>query len=278
MLKLIKHELKAIAPEFYGIMIALFALAFVGPFLLQVNVDWIIAIIILVFIGVMFAINIISIIVIFKVLNNRMFGHQGYLQLTLPISTFKLLMSKVLTTTIIYTIIGTLSAIALIIFALISYSLLPVDVAVTQYVIDLIFKSDLLSVFGQLMISIVPLGLAAFFSSLLLLMFVITFVHTSFVRKNRLLIGIVLFIGVNIVLSSVSGLVLSGEFLMADFGEGVIINQYTDPIVLGNMIANQFKLSIDWLQYSMHILYYVIITALFFSGAQYLIENKLEVE
>lgn len=278
MLKLIKHELKAIAPEFYGIMIALFALAFVGPFLLQVNVDWIIAIIILVFIGVMFAINIISIIVIFKVLNNRMFGHQGYLQLTLPISTFKLLMSKVLTTTIIYTIIGTLSAIALIIFALISYSLLPVDVAVTQYVIDLIFKSDLLSVFGQLMISIVPLGLAAFFSSLLLLMFVITFVHTSFVRKNRLLIGIVLFIGVNIVLSSVSGLVLSGEFLMADFGEGVIINQYTDPIVLGNMIANQFKLSIDWLQYAMHILYYVIITALFFSGAQYLIENKLEVE
>lgn len=278
MLNLIKHELKAIAPEFYGIMIALFTLAFVGPFLLQVNVDWIIAIIIFVFIGVLIAINIISIIVIFKVLNNRMFGHQGYLQLTLPISTFKLLMSKVLTTTVIYAIIGILSTIALVIFALISYSLLPVDVAATQYVIDLVFKSDLLSVFSQMMISFIPLTLASFFSSLLLLMFVITFVHTSFVRKNRLLIGIVLFIGINIVLSSVSGLVLNGDFLMVDTGGGVFIDQYTDPIVLGNMIANQFEVSIDWLQYSMHILYYVIITGLFFSGAQYLIENKLEVE
>src|SRR5690554_6482756 len=99
--KLVKHELKASLSSLVGMFIALFVLAIVGPILLNINAEWLSAIVVLAGFALMIAVTVVTIMVIVNLFNKRTFGAQGYLNITLPITTNQLLLSKLITGIII---------------------------------------------------------------------------------------------------------------------------------------------------------------------------------
>lgn len=280
MIKLIKYELKAVASDFYGIMIAVFALAIIGPFLInfQNMGEWLIAIFVLVGMGTLIALGIITIIVILKIFNKRLYSNIGYLQFSLPVTSTQLLASKVASAFIIQTAIGVLTFVAMVIFSVILSLISSNGLEVLSYFWDLLFVSNLSESVINFTLLIIPFGLANWLYTIMLLLFVVTFVHTSYVRKNRLIVAVVLYIGLAVVFSSIQGLFLQGDFIQITTSRMVPIIGFQDPITFGNMIQNELLTTLNLGVYLFTMAYYVILAGLLFSGSQYLVDRKLELE
>ncbi len=280
MIKLIKYELKAVASDFYGIMIALFALAIIGPFLINFqNIgDWLVAIFVLVGMGTLIALGIITVIVILKVFNKRLYSNIGYLQFSLPVTSTQLLASKVVSAFIIQTAIGVLTFVAMVIFSVILSLISSNGLEVLSYFWDLLFVSNLSESVINFILLTIPFGLANWLYTITLLLFVVTFVHTSYVRKNRLIVAVVLYIGLAVVFSSIQGLFMQGDFFQITTSRMIPITGFQNPIAFGNMIQNELITTLNLTVYLFTMAYYVILAGLLFSGSQYLVDRKLELE
>src|SRR5690554_4896851 len=281
MLKLIKYELKAVASDFYGIVIALFALAIIGPFLVnfQNAGDWLIAIFVLVGFATLIALGIITIIVILKIFNKRLYSNIGYLQFSLPVTSTQLLMSKIVSAFIIQAAIGLLTFIAMAIFSVILSLISSNNFEVLSYLWDLLVRSNLFETVSQFVLLSIPYGIANWLFTITLLLFVVSFVHTSYVRKNRLIVAILLYIGLAIVISSVQSLFIHTDFIQIVGSTGAIPIMFIDnPIEFGNLLQKEMITTINYGVYFFTMAYYVILAGLLFSGSQYLVDRKLELE
>ncbi len=276
--KLIKHDLKAVLPDFYGIYLALIVLSILGPLVLRVSQDWLIIIYFLIIVGTLIAVGVITFVAFVNLFNKRLFSHQGYLNLTLPVSTTSLLASKIITGMIISIITGIVTFISFIVFALIITLLSFGDLSRLVPIWDAIKDSGILWELGRVYIALTPLGLANMAYSLTLLLFVITFVHTSYVRKNRLLVGIILYVGIALLISTVQTNFFNISILVGDSDFQMVDMMFTNlPLYLPRFLAST-TVTIKWLNLLMLTGLYVAITGIFFSLSQYLIEHKIEID
>lgn len=280
MIKLIKYELKAVASDFYGILIALFSLAVIGPFLINFqNVgNWLAAIFVLVGIGTLIALGIITIIVILKIFNKRLYSNIGYLQFSLPVTSTTLLASKIISASIVHIAIGLITFAAIMTFNVILSLLSSNGLEVLTYFWDLFVRSNLSETVRNFILVAIPYGIANWLYTITLLLFVVTFVHTSYVRKNRLIVAIILYIGMAIVFSSIHGLFVQGDFMQITTGGVIPLSNITNAIAFGNMIQSSINYTLNLGMYFFSMAYYVILAGLLFSGAQYLVDRKLEIE
>jgi hypothetical protein len=277
-LKLIKHDLKAILPDFYGIYLALIVLSVLGPFVLRVSPEWLIVIYMLVVIGTIIAVGVVTFIALINLFNKRLFSHQGYLNLTLPVSTTSLLGSKIITGMIISILTGFVTAVSFFIFAISITWLTLGDLSRIAPIWDAIVESKILWELGRIYAAFTPLGLANMAYSLALLLFVITFTHTSYVRKNRLMVGIILYVGIGLTLSTIQTNFFNVNLLVGDGDLELLAWALNDiALYLPRFLAST-TVTIHWLNLLMMTGLYVAITGIFFSLSQYLIEHKIEVE
>lgn len=277
MLKLIKHELKAVASEFYGISIALFALALFGPILLRSDSPSLILMTVLALFAVVIAVSVVTFLVTLKVLNNRLYGDIGYLQHTLPVSSTKLLFSKLLVAVIIQLVIALVFTLAFGVFLLMLVILYQDGISSFVYLKDMIFKSDLLGVILKEVIILAPKGLISWFYSMNILLFVTSFVNTSWVRNNKLVIGIILFIVLSMGLNGLETYLFPQNIVLVDVDKVLSsLVSVSDPVVVGNALAQGFNgVAIKILLLNMA--YQLVWSGLIFSGTQYLVERKLEI-
>lgn len=277
MFKLIKHELKAVASEFYGISIALFALALFGPILLRSDSPSLILMTVLALFAVVIAVSVVTFLVTLKVLNNRLYGDIGYLQHTLPISSTKLLFSKLIVAVIIQLVIGLVLTLAFGVFLLMLVILYQDGVSSFVYIKDMIFKSDLLGVVLKEGIILAPKALISWFYSMNILLFVTSMVNTSWIRNNKLVIGIILFIVLSMGLNGLETYLFPQNIVLVDVDKVLSsLVSVSDPVVVGNALAQGFNgVAVKILLLNMA--YQLVWSGLIFSGTQYLVERKLEI-
>ncbi len=277
-LKLIKHDLKAILPDFYGVYLALIVLSILGPFVLRVSPEWLIVIYMLVIAGTFIAVGVVTFIALINLFNKRLFSHQGYLNLTLPVSTTSLLGSKIITGMIISIITGFVTALSFTLFAISITWMTLGDLSRLAPIWDAIVQSKILWELGRVYAALTPLGLANMAYGLAILLFVITFTHTSYVRKNRLLIGIIMYIGITLTFSTIQTNFFNVNILVGDGDLELLAWALNDVALYLPRFLASTSVTIHWLNLLMMTGLYVAITGIFFSLSQYLIEHKIEVD
>lgn len=277
-LKLIKHELKAALPNLTSVFIALFGLAIVGPILLNFNAEWLSVIVVLAAVAALIAVSVVTFLVIINLFNKRTFGPQGYLNITLPVSTTQLLLSKLFSAVIISILTGLMTFLAVVVFAFSSSLILFGGLAPLSDAISMITDVGIFSKLVTLILPFSIVGFAEMMYSLCLLLFVITFVHTSFVRKNKLVVAVATYLGILLLFSVFVSNVLGPEFisLASDFDSINFIPGNDSAMI--KTIVDSFSFQIDWLVLSMTGAFYLVMAGIFFSLSQYLMDHKLEIE
>ena len=107
MIKLVKYDLKSILPDFFGFYLALLGLSALFPLFIELSsIDFLIVLYGLALFGTFVGMVVLSYVAIFNLFNKKLFSSQGYLTLTLPIDTRRLLGSKIITSLILTSLTG----------------------------------------------------------------------------------------------------------------------------------------------------------------------------
>ena len=110
----------------------------------------------------------------------------------------------------------------------------------------------------------IPIILSSALYSLSLFLCVISFTHTSYVRKNRVLIGVLVFVGISLIVNS------------------LVVNLFDFELMVGPgrgpMMRGVQSLDIDWWIVLGQSLFYGLLALGFFELNRYLIDHKLEIE
>lgn len=277
-LKLIKHELKATLPSLYSVFIALFMLAIVGPILLNFNAEWLSVIVVLAGVAAVIAVSVVTFMVIINLFNKRTFSALGYLNLTLPVSTTQLLLSKVISAIIISTLTGLMTFLAVVVFAFSSSWIIFGGLEPLQEAIKLFSDGGVFSTLATLVIPFALVGFAEAVYTMCLLLLVITFVHTSFVRKHKLMVAVVSYLGIAILLSVLITNVLGPDYIsMSSNFDSIGFMPGNDASMI-KLIMDSITFEIDWAVLSMTGAFYLVMGGIFFTISQYFVDHKLEVE
>lgn len=276
--KLVKHELKASLSSLVGMFIALFVLAIVGPILLNINAEWLSAIVVLAGFALMIAVTVVTIMVIVNLFNKRTFGAQGYLNITLPITTNQLLLSKLITGIIISLLTSLASFLAFMTFGLSLSWMVFGGLDPLNYIFTTLSDSGLFAKIGSIILPTSIVSFVGVIYSMSLLLLVVVFIHTSYVRKNKVVVGILSYLGIYLLISTLQTYVLNAEYLIINETFDTMNLTIVNEVDLLSSIVNSIQIHTNWASLGMVVLFYLVLSGILFTIAQYLMEHKLEVE
>lgn len=276
--KLVKHELKASLSSLVGMFIALFVLAIVGPILLNINAEWLSAIVVLAGFALMIAVTVVTIMVIVNLFNKRTFGAQGYLNITLPITTSQLLLSKLITGIIISLLTILASFLAFMTFGLSLSWMVFGGLNPLNYIFTTLSDSGLFAKIGSIILPTSIVSFVGVIYSMSLLLLVVVFIHTSYVRKNKVVVGILSYLGIYLLISTLQTYVLNAEYLIINETFDTMNLTIVNEVDLLSSIVNSIQIHTNWASLGMVVLFYLVLSGILFTIAQYLMEHKLEVE
>lgn len=280
LIKCIKHDLLATYREFSGLYLALILLAIVSPFLLRSNIQFLIFIVFLGIFGVVIATLVVTFMTIIRLYSRRLFSDEGYLTLTLPVKTIDTVLSKVATGTIWSFATVSVFLVTGLVFLTINFFLATRDewqasVATLSDWIGQIAATGIFAEIGKLTLLGLPMSLIDTIYSMILLIFVITLVNTSLIRKNRVAIGILLFFAISLFLNWFMSLFHSTPFLFRDvalyFNN---INSVSD-LLLG---LRQVGFTVSVPDYAFGIIGQGALAIALGYGTLWLLDHKLEME
>jgi len=215
---------------------------------------------------------------IIRLFSRRMFTSEGYLTMTLPVTNTQTVIAKLLTgafwsimTMLMFIIAGAI---------LIASDFMFADVMIYGYTLSQIWSMFLdtgfLRIIGFGILTGIPMGILEIFYSLLILLFVIVIINTSFVKKYKTGIGIVVFLAINLILNT---------FRTNIIGRPVSLNDLRVEILPGMNAVNEllaalrgFEYEINWLQYGGMVIFYIVVLAGFGYLTVWLLNKKLELE
>lgn len=273
LIKSIKHDLMATYRDFVGIYVALLVAAIIGPFVVQANNSVINTMAILAMFGLTVATLVITFLTIIRLYNRRMFSNEGYLTMTLPVKTYITIISKVITG-MIWSI---LTSLAFFLAAVIFYGIYMVLYNIFDTATLGNFVSFLKDVFQALfqwevvkaLLVQAPLLLVSGIKDLILLVFIMTFINTSFIKKGKLAIGVAAYMIIGSLISwgITAVLLLTGDPLYATASQGgLLIN------------GMELGFAVNVLSYGIEL----VLTTAVIAGLGYvtwwLLEHKLEIE
>lgn len=208
MLKLLKYDFTQ-SYRAYGLIFSIFLMvSFLSSFIV-VNefIEEVVRGTVITFVISLFVLVITNVI---RFYNESMFKDSGYLTLTLPVSTHKIVLSKIITTAVWYVI--TVFVLLLGIFI----SFLPLFDSNFIYIIFDLFKQILefiKSIFTDLKVFLSFFYFITMFVLFIIkIYFVITIIQTKFVRKNKLAVGIIIYIVLELITLIISSLFVEQTF------------------------------------------------------------------
>lgn len=274
LIKSIKHDIMATYRDFSGIYVALLVAALIGPFIFQIGNEIISSIAVLSLMGISVATLVITFLTIIRLYNRRLFSNEGYLTLTLPVKTHITIISKVITGMIwsIVTALVFIAAAAIFygiynfLYAVFKMADIGQLLRVINELLALIFQWEVIKVF----LVQLPLSLISMIKDLTLLVFIMTFVNTSFIKKGKLPIGVAAYMVIGSIISEVFRTIM----LLVD-GSPIVFNNPEAMIVLGEWSAD---FTINPLAYGVEVILYAAIIFGLGYASWWLLENKLEIE
>ncbi|MCI6272491.1 MAG: hypothetical protein MR601_06035 [Erysipelotrichaceae bacterium] len=209
MVKLLKYDFTQ-SYRAYGFIFSVFlVICFFSSFLMGSGLlDIIVRGIITTFVVTLLVLVVTNVI---KFYNSSMFSDSGYLTLTLPVSTHKIVLSKIFTSALWYVI-------ALFVLLLGTFiSFIPLFEQNIMYIISVAFETigKLIHLFFTdynvtLFVLNIVLGLFVF---VIKIFFVITAVQTKYTRKNKMAFGILLYVLLEFLISFVTSPFLETSFI-----------------------------------------------------------------
>ena len=280
LIKLIKHDLLATYREFTGLYVALISMAIVGPVVISTKNEWLIAILFFGLFGFTIATLVVTFMTIIKLYSRRLFSDEGYLTLTLPVKTRDTIASKVATG--VFWSFATIAVffLSFTLFTTIFYFILTgtqwydvsVDIAA---ILAQISDTGIFKVFFNASLLGFPLSFMDTVYSMTLLLFIITLVNTSLIRKNRVAAGVALYLLASMILGSILSN-LHGESIL--FTELILkLNESSGIADVANALR-AFNFTFNGMDYAITLVGKLIYIVGLGFGTHWLLENKLEIE
>lgn len=277
LIKLIKHDLIATKHEFLGIYLGYILLSVIAPFLILNGPEWLQVLSVFAVGGVLVAIIVITFLAIIRLFQKRLYSNEGYLTWTLPVSNRLNLISKIIVALIwniasfVIVWVGVAIAGSIMLMQLNAFS------QFFEVVQLLIVDSGFLSKIVQLFVLFTPQTIVSSLYSVIFLLFVITLVNTSFIKKNRLAIGIVLYFGLSLAINA-----LTTSLIMVPLLEPIMVNpdMYfgTNFMAVAAAILRDFDYTINYgavyATMALETAYIVLMSI----GILYFVEKKMEIE
>ncbi|MBS3987803.1 MAG: hypothetical protein KGZ38_07565 [Erysipelothrix sp.] len=277
LIKLIKHDLIATKHEFLGIYLGYILLSVIAPFLILNGPEWLQVLSVFAVGGVLVAIIVITFLAIIRLFQKRLYSNEGYLTWTLPVSNRLNLISKIIVALIwniasfVIVWVGVAIAGSIMLMQLNAFS------QFFEVVQLLIVDSGFLSKIVQLFVLFTPQTIVSSLYSVIFLLFVITLVNTSFIKKNRLAIGIVLYFGLSLAINA-----LTTSLIMVPLLEPITVNpdMYfgTNFMAVAAAILRDFDYTINYgavyATMALETAYIVLMSI----GILYFVEKKMEIE
>jgi hypothetical protein len=233
-----------------------------------------IAILFLGIFGFSIATFVITFLTIIRLYNRRLFSAEGYLTLTLPVKTSTTIIAKIVTGFIWSTLTVIVFAVSTGIFGLIYYWTNDVFNSEAYLALWDFFKminetGAIWTVIQSVLVGL-PLTILDSIYSLVLLVFVMTLINTSLIKKYRVPVGIAIYMVISGMLSSILAL-FHGAAIVFSSGDPMFI---TGPF---DYLTN-FGYSINWVSYMIQFIGMVVYIAGLGYGSWWLLEHKLELE
>lgn len=277
LIKLIKHDLIATKHEFLGIYLGYILLSVIAPFLILNGPEWLQVLSVFAVGGVLIAIIVITFLAIIRLFQKRLYSNEGYLTWTLPVSNRLNLISKIIVALIwniasfVIVWVGVAIAGSIMLMQLNAFS------QFFEVVQLLIVDSGFLSKIVQLFVLFTPQTIVSSLYSVIFLLFVITLVNTSFIKKNRLAIGIVLYFGLSLAINA-----LTTSLIMVPLLEPITVNpdMYfgTNFMAVAAAILRDFDYTINYGAVYATIALETAYIVLMSIGILYFVEKKMEIE
>lgn len=277
LIKLIKHDLIATKHEFLGIYLGYILLSVIAPFLILNGPEWLQVLSVFAVGGVLVAIIVITFLAIIRLFQKRLYSNEGYLTWTLPVSNRLNLISKIIVALIwniasfVIVWVGVAIAGSIMLMQLNAFSQFFEGVQL------LIVDSGFLSKVLQLFVLFTPQTIVSSLYSVIFLLFVITLVNTSFIKKNRLAIGIVLYFGLSLAINA-----LTTSLIMVPLLEPITVNpdMYfgTNFMAIAAAILRDFDYTINYGAVYATIALETAYIVLMSIGILYFVEKKMEIE
>lgn len=255
LLKLIKHEFKNNWSTFAALYFVLLAASFLIRFS---SSDALTGIVAFIYSITIFATIIFSLVAIINSFNRSMFKKEGYLTLTLPVNTSSLIASKLIVSSVWFSLSSSI--------VLLSAFIMIPDATTffnnVQMMLDYFGATTLISyIFITSIFSIIEFVLCVFLA--------ITIVNTCWIKKYRGFIGVAVYFATNYFIAFIRTLFLPEN----PFGGEVLINSFGD-------VQYYISLMNDYLGSTMFIsiIFSLFVAVACYIGIRYLLNNKVELD
>jgi hypothetical protein len=276
--KLVKLDIKSTSRDFAILYTGMFALAILAGTMANELIVFSLAL----NIAISITVAVVTFVSIIQLFSRTMFSTEGYLTLTLPATSTQTVIAMVLTgafwsimTLVMFTLaLSTMFMVVLVIELGGQLSFAQVDWQSLPQLWEAILASELTKDLGFGLLTGIPMGILQMFYSLLILLFVIVFVNTSFVKQSKTLIGIVVYLAISMILNTLRSNIFTKpidelRFQIISGTDGI-----TQVIPLLSGLENEFS----WMEYGGTVLYYIVVLAVFGYLTVWLLNNKLELE
>lgn len=279
--KLVKHDILSTYRDFAGLYMGMFAFAILAA--VSINMDqrgYLIGISVFLLTGLSIATAVVTFVSIIRLFGRRMFTSEGYLTLTLPVSNTQTVIAKLLTgafwsmmTTLMFMVVGAILAGS--IWLSIADRML-IEGYTWPQLWSMLLETGILRIITPGILMGIPMGIMEMFYSLLILLFVIVFVNTSFVKKQKTGIGIVVYVAINLILNTFRTNFIAGPVSLSDLRIEILPGMNAVTQVLAAIRG--FEYEINWLQYGGMTVFYIAVLAGFGYLTVWLLNKKLELE
>ncbi len=278
LIKLIKHDLIATRGEFFGIYLGFLLLSIVAPFLILNGPEWMQVLSVFSVFGVLIAIIIVTLLAVIRLFQKRLYSNEGYLTWTLPVSVKLNLLSKV----IVGVIWNVTSFLVVWLGAIIAGTIFLTQLGAWNQVLDtaniLLVKSGFLGKIFNLSLTFLPQSFVTVVYSVVFLLFVITLINTSWIKKGRNAIGIVIYFGLSLVIDAITTQLIPQLPININSNLANIIINPTDPLLSAYQALSQFNYTINGGVVLAMIALQVSFIVLMSIGILYFVEKKMEIE
>ena len=268
--KLIQYDIRSTWREFAGVYLSiLLGVLILPPLFNSFNNQFINTVAGFLVAGISIATIVVMIITLFRIFNTNVYSREGYLTLTLPVTSSQIVFSKLLVSTMWIILTGIVSTIGICVFVL---NLQPVELSeITDGIRKLMAMLD-----GRSTLAIVLVILAMLVSTvkeIAKLFLACSIAHLKQIGRFRVAIGIFSYF----VLSWMETLVVQAATLIASFIPGVEI--YAKQFeTMNNVESIQQALGLFNGVLGLGILYALALTAAFSIGNIWLMNHKLDLD
>lgn len=275
LIKLIKHDLIATRGEFLGIYLGFLLLSLVAPVLILNGPEWMQVLSVISVVGVLIAIIIITLLAVIRLFQKRLYSNEGYLTWTLPVSVKLNLLSKV----IVGVIWNIASFFVVWLGAFISSAIFLTQLGTYNQVIEsanlLFIRSGFINKLFNLSLVFLPYSLVTVVYSVVFLLFVITLINTSWIKKGRNAVGIVIYFGLSLVIDAITTRFITQMPIEID-PANFMFN--SDPLQAAYTVLSRFSYTINGGVVFAMVALQVSFIVLMSIGILYFVEKKMEIE